>query len=190
MGGGGGDNVFGFSFFAHVFSPSFRLSALLSLPKKTKQNLSTFLNAGITDVPWGGMPADVVAVVADVLLMLPLYKHIFAMIGCHPADGKTLARLLKSSSVAINPEGVAGIFHGSSRSDRDHPDLARTERIYLANRKGFVRHAIRAGAPLLPVHHIGASQLLGFTGYPALSRRLRATVGCWWGRYGILFFLF
>ena len=132
------------------------------------------------------MPADGVAVVADVLLSLPLYKHIFAMIGCHPADGKTLARLLKTNSVAINPEGVAGIFHGSSRSDRnkkDEPELAKTERVYLANRKGFVRHAIRAGAPLLPVHHIGASQLLGFTGYPALSRRLRATVGCWWGRY-------
>lgn len=131
------------------------------------------------------MPADVVAVVADVLLSLPLYKHVFAMIGCHPADGKTLARLLKKNSVAINPEGVAGIFHGSSRSDRqkkDDPDLAKTERVYLANRKGFVRHAIRAGAPLLPVHHIGASQLLGFTGFPSLSRRLRATVGVWWGR--------
>ena len=177
---------FGF-FFRSFLLRSKTQNSLISLhsffhPSLSLSLNSTFLNAGITDVPVGGMPVDVVAVVADVLLSLPLYKHIFAMIGCHPADGKTLAKLLKNNSVAINPEGVAGIFHGSSRSDRSDPELAKTERVYLANRKGFVRHAIRAGAPLLPVHHIGASQLLGFTGYPALSRRLRATVGCWWGR--------
>lgn len=160
--------------------------------------MGTFLNAGITDVPIGGMPVDVVAVVADVLLSLPIYKHIFAMIGCHPADGKTLARLLKNNSVAINPEGVAGIFHGSSRSDRkalrggdaasasaEALERARTERVYIAKRKGFIKHAIRAGTPLLPVHHIGASQILGFTGFPELSRRLRATVGVWWGWQGL-----
>ena len=43
--------------------------------------MGTWLNAAITDVPAGGMPRNVEAVVANVLLRVPIYKHLFAWIG-------------------------------------------------------------------------------------------------------------
>ena len=97
--------------------------------------------------------------------------------GCHRADASTVRRLLRDRSVAICPEGIAGTFHGAARGDDD-------ETLFLASRRGFVRVAIQAGAPLLPVYHIGASQLLRFVGWPRLSRWLRATVGFWCGVWG------
>ena len=135
--------------------------------------MGTLLNAAITDSPQGGMPPSVEGVVADVLLRLPVFKHIFAAAGCHPADGATLARLLKTRSVAIIPEGVAGIFHGASRSGG--------ERVYLSARRGFLRAALVAGTPVIPVYHLGNSQLLSFVGLPRLSRRLRVSVGLFFG---------
>ena len=138
--------------------------------------MGTLLNAAITDSPAGGMPPCVEGVVADVLLRLPVFKHIFAAAGCHPADGKTLARLLATRSVAIIPEGVAGIFHGASRSGG--------ERVYLSARRGFLRAALVAGTPVIPVYHLGNSQLLSFVGLPGLSRRLRISVGLFFGVAG------
>lgn len=102
------------------------------------------------------------------------YNPFFPHSGCHSADAKTVRRLLVDRSVAICPEGLAGIFHGASRGNGD-------ERVYLAARRGFVRVAIQAGTPLLPVYHMGSSQLLRFVGLPRLSRRIRASVGFWCG---------
>jgi 1-acyl-sn-glycerol-3-phosphate acyltransferase len=138
--------------------------------------MGTLLNAAITDAPQGGMPPGVEGVVADVLLRLPVFKHIFAAKGCHPADAATLARLLRTRSVAIIPEGVAGIFHGASRSAG--------ERVYLSRRRGFLRAALVAGTPVIPVYTLGNSQLLSFVGLPGLSRRLRVSVGLFFGLGG------
>lgn len=44
--------------------------------------------------------------------------------------------LLKRTSVGMQPEGIAGIFHGATPS---------REAVYLRHRKGFVRIAIKAG---------------------------------------------
>ena len=38
-------------------------------------------------------------------------------------------------------------------------------------------------ADILPVYHMGNSQLLSFQGWPWLSRKLRAMVGVFWGRW-------
>ena len=62
------------------------------------------------------------------------------------ADGATLRRLLRRTSVGMQPEGIAGIFNGASPS---------REAVFLAARKGFVRVAIQAGVgarKLLPSH--------------------------------------
>jgi hypothetical protein len=48
-----------------------------------------------------------------------------------------LLDLLKRESLGIIPEGVAGVTEGAT------PEL---ERLYIMNRKGFVRVAIQAGA--------------------------------------------
>jgi len=141
--------------------------------------MGTWLNAAITDTAAAGMPANVEAVVADVLLATPVYKHLFARVGCHSAAGSVVRRLLKDRSVAICPEGVAGIFHGATAGGE--------EKVYLATRLGFIKIAIQAGTPLLPVYHLGASQLLSFHGLSRLSRRVRASLGVWCGAGGTPF---
>ena len=57
--------------------------------------------------------------------------------------------------------------------------------MYLRRRLGFVRVAIRAGADLVPVYHLGASQLLAFWGSERLSRRARVCCGLFFGRAGL-----
>ncbi len=57
--------------------------------------------------------------------------------------------------------------------------------MYLRRRLGFVRVAIRAGADLVPVYHLGASQLLGFWGSEAASRRARMCCGLFFGAWGL-----
>ena len=47
-----------------------------------------------------------------------------------------LRRVLKRTSIGMQPEGIAGVFHGA-RPDR--------EAVFLKNRKGFIRLAIQAG---------------------------------------------
>ena len=40
-------------------------------------------------------------------------------------------------------------------------------------------------ADILPVYHLGNSQMLSFWGPVGLSRRLRMSVGIFWGAYGL-----
>lgn len=58
------------------------------------------------------------------------------------AEKSFLLELLQRESVGIIPEGVAGVTEGAT------PDL---ERLYILNRKGFVRVAIQAGAGERPI---------------------------------------
>ena len=41
------------------------------------------------------------------------------------------------------------------------------------------------GADIMPVYHLGDSQLFHFWGLNALSRKLRASLGFVWGRWGL-----
>ena len=40
-------------------------------------------------------------------------------------------------------------------------------------------------ADIMPVYHLGDSQLLDFWGFKWLSRKLRASLGVVWGRWGL-----
>jgi hypothetical protein len=87
-----------------------------------------------------------------------------------------MMRLLRTSSVGVIVEGIAGVFQGA---------CPESERVYLSRRKGFVKAAIQAGAPLVPVYHLGASQVLSFAGNGSLSRKWRLTVAAYWGARGL-----
>ena len=60
--------------------------------------------------------------------------------GACSADARTIRQLLKRTSIGMQPEGIAGVFHGA-RPDR--------EAVYLKQRKGFVKVAIQAGTGTL-----------------------------------------
>ena len=51
-------------------------------------------------------------------------------------DGHTLRRVLKRTSIGMQPEGIAGVFHGARPA---------REAVFLQQRKGFIRLAIQAG---------------------------------------------
>ena len=73
-----------------------------------------------------------------------------------------MMRLLEDGSLGCLPEGIAGVFHGAT---------PHKEAVFLNARKGFVKLAIQAGADIVPVYHLGQSQLLTFWGFGSLSRR-------------------
>ena len=64
------------------------------------------------------------------------------------------------------------------------PPVVREERIFTKH-KGFVKLALRTGASIVPVYALGQSRVLSFWGFPNLSRRLRVSLGVWWGRFGL-----
>lgn len=123
-----------------------------------------------------GMPGRVHGVIGTVLLQIPFYKHFFAWMACAPASSEDIVRLLKSYHVGCIPEGLAGIFRGANRE---------RERVYIRSRKGFIRLAIKTGADILPIYHLGNSQLLTYFGSEWLSRKARATIGMFWGWRGL-----
>jgi hypothetical protein len=73
--------------------------------------------------------------------------------GCVPATFKTLQKSLKKgNSVLVLVGGIAEMFH--TKQDQ--------EVIVLQRRRGFVRAALEAGVPLLPVYYFGQSQVTSF----------------------------
>ena len=127
------------------------------------------LTMALSGNPNSGVPSPHTGVVADALLRAPIVGLLFRAIGCYGASKASIMRLLSRSSVGIIPEGIAGVFHGA-RPGR--------ERVYLKNRKGFVKCALEAGVDLVPVYHFHSSvlDLVAPRWVASLSRRFRAAV--------------
>ncbi|CAK0785740.1 hypothetical protein CVIRNUC_008951 [Coccomyxa viridis] len=136
--------------------------------------MGPWLSFPLCGVPLTGVPAPMYGAVASVLLQLPYFKHVFAFMGCRPADKPVILKTLKTASIGIIVEGIRGIYDGATIDQ---------ERIFLEARKGFVKCAIQAGADLVPVYHLGSSQMFRFTGNKEYSRILRASVCLFWGRW-------
>ena len=47
--------------------------------------------------------------------------------------------------------------------------------------------SLLSGVPIVPIFILGQSRALSFAGSKRLSRRLRASIGVWWGRWGLPF---
>ena len=128
--------------------------------------------------PRSGLPKRIRPAVATVLLHTPVLRHVLAWLGCIPATRAAMeAALAGGESVGATPEGIAGIFAGSTRE---------RERV-LTSHRGFVKLALRSGVPIVPIFILGQSRALSFAGSKRLSRRVRASIGVWWGRWGLPF---
>ena len=137
----------------------------------------SFLSAPLCGDPATGLPSDTVAAVASVLLRLPVVRQVLAAYGCVPATrGALEAALARGASVGVLPEGVAGVFA------RATPTVERVQ----TRHRGYIKLALRSAATqILPVLVLGQSRALTFAGSARLSRALRASVGVWWGRWGL-----
>lgn len=141
-----------------------------------------------------GVPAPHRGVCADVLLAAPIVGLFFRWLGCGSASKRSLLRLLGTGSVGLIPEGIAGIFanyqqdenegaSGSSNSDEksNANNKKKKCRVFLESRKGFVKAAIEAGAPLVPCFHFGTADVFSLASPPRalaekLSRRFRVSL--------------
>ena len=63
-----------------------------------------------------------------------------ACLGLVFPDGPTLRRVLGRTSMGMQPEGIAGVFHGARPA---------REAVFLRKRHGFIRLAIQAGTGML-----------------------------------------
>ena len=118
--------------------------------------------------------------VASVLLHVPMLRHLMAWVGMAPAAKDTVRRLLgRGISVVLIPGGIAEIFHSS-------PDV---EVVLLRKRLGFVRAAVAAGVPLVPIYCFGNTAAFHCARLPerlaAASRARRGSLVCVWGRAGL-----
>ncbi|CAK0786261.1 hypothetical protein CVIRNUC_009474 [Coccomyxa viridis] len=140
--------------------------------------MGSWLGLPICGRPGTGIPKNLRGGIASVLFALPIIKHNYAWAGCMPAEYKRMLKHMREpgASLSVIPEGIKGIFLSQ------HPER---EEAYLTRRKGFVKLAIQGGADLVPVYHLGQTQLLTFWGTESISRSWRMSVGLFWGAYGL-----
>lgn len=128
------------------------------------------------------LAAKVPTAAASVLKVFPILKDVLGLFGVLAADSKTLAKRLAkeggSGSFFLYIGGMAELFRSSPKR----------EAVFLQNRKGFIKLAMRAGADVIPVYLFGnTTVLVALTAGPLaeLSRKLGVSVTLFWGRFGL-----
>ncbi|KAL1507857.1 hypothetical protein AB1Y20_007465 [Prymnesium parvum] len=121
--------------------------------------------------PFVGAPASVV-------FHTPFLRYM-TLFGAVDVSAKSMAKAAASGlCVGIVPDGIAGIFK-NNESD---------EVVFLKNRKGLAKLALRTGTPILPAYSVGNTAV--FTAWfdpfgmmENLSRKAQASVFFFWGRF-------
>jgi len=116
---------------------------------------------------------------APIVLKLPLISTYMRKVGYIPAKAKNILETLtkKEENVGIILDGVAGMFQG-------HDEIA-----HIKKRKGIIKIALRAGAPIVPVYGFGHTKLWKVVVDPfgileKLSVKLDISVCPFFGRFG------
>jgi 1-acyl-sn-glycerol-3-phosphate acyltransferase len=118
---------------------------------------------------------------APVVLKLPVVGYYMKKIGYVPAKSKYILETLtkKEENVGVVLDGISGMFQGGKNQ----------EVAYLKARKGIVKIALRAGAPIVPVYGFGHTSLYTVVVDPFgilqwLSNALETSLTPFFGRYG------
>jgi len=118
--------------------------------------------------------------VADALLHTPLLKHVLGVFGLISASKASMKKTLKKPGaqgcVVLYVGGMAELFLSCENE----------ERLYLKNRKGFVKLALQEGVDVLPVYLFGNTTVLSVWKNPILatiSRKLQVSLTYIWGRW-------
>jgi len=122
-------------------------------------------------------------VIASVVRWIPVFSQVLKWGGAIEAtDAHISAELIAGQSLAVTPGGIAEMFYSGAQG-------CKNEVVVLGSRKGFVRHAIKHGAALVPVYVFGANSLFHRVALPQaitdLSRYLRASIMLFFGRFGL-----
>ena len=126
--------------------------------------------------------------VASSLLITPILKNVMGIFGLIPASSSSLKKhfqapltetgndSIASRSVVIYVGGIAELFKSSRKE----------ERLYLSQRKGFIKLALRENVDVIPVYLFGNTSVLTVvkTGLLAnLSRKSGVSLTYFWGKY-------
>lgn len=112
---------------------------------------------------------DIKIAIASNMFYIPVFGFLLRVLGCVEANKDIFT---KYNKIVLIPDGIAGAFY----SDRTH------ERLFLRQRKGFLRYAVQEGFVVTPVYCFGHTQLYDVYGLSELSRRLRFTFIFFCGR--------
>ncbi|KAF5828936.1 diacylglycerol acyltransferase-domain-containing protein [Dunaliella salina] len=121
---------------------------------------------------------SVYGMASSVCFVVPFVRHLWWWIGLRPASRSLIDRMLSNKiSVVICPGGVRECL-------TMEPGL---ETVYLRKRQGFVRMALKHGAPLVPVFALGQSKTYSWWRPPGvdwISRKFQAVPLLMWGALG------
>lgn len=137
---------------------------------------------------YGGMCAgckadkrfNLVTAAAGAVLATPVIKHVVGLFGLIDASAKSLKKQLSKGgiegSVVLYTGGIAELFKCSDTE----------EILYLNERKGFIKLALREGADIVPMYFFGNTSVLSIPKIPFLetiSRTLQVSLTIFWGRW-------
>ncbi|KAI3422565.1 Acyl-CoA wax alcohol acyltransferase 1 [Globodera pallida] len=95
-------------------------------------------------------------------LAIPFRREFLMALGVISSSATSIGHVLslppEGNSVGIVPGGVAEIFFSQAGGE--------VHKLKLANRKGFVKMAIKYGADLVPVYHFGEQELMRLAKLP------------------------
>jgi hypothetical protein len=125
-------------------------------------------------------PKDILRVptaAASVVLRTPILKNLMGIFNLIDASAGSLRKHLRSGgSVLIYVGGIAELFK-TCRNE---------ERLYLKNRKGFIKLALTEGVDVVPAYLFGNSSILSVLNHgplASLSRKLQASLTLFWGKF-------
>ena len=121
---------------------------------------------------------DLPTAVANVIRTMPILKDVVGVFGCIDASGSYLKSRLqrRKGSVVLYVGGMVELFYASPKK----------ETVFLKQRKGFVKLALRTGADLVPVYLFGNTTSLEALKWPILakiSRKTGVSFTLFWGRW-------
>jgi 1-acyl-sn-glycerol-3-phosphate acyltransferase len=118
---------------------------------------------------------------APVLFKIPIIGYFITKMGYIPAKSQNILETLtkKEENVGIILDGIAGMFQAANNEEIAH----------IKARKGIVKIALRAGAPIVPVYGFGHTKLWTvvvdpFGALEKLSHVVEASITPFFGRFG------
>ena len=165
------------------------ISILNDYKKQNRSCIFTGLPHGI--ISFGGLCAGSAAdprynllstAVAGAVLATPILKHIVGIFGLIDASSKSLKKHLAKGgiegSVVLYTGGIAELFKCSEGD----------ETLFLKERKGFIKLALREGADVVPMYFFGNTSVLTIPSsklLESISRKLQMSLTVFWGRWGL-----
>jgi hypothetical protein len=121
-----------------------------------------------------------VTAVADAVLYTPILKHVLGIFGLCSASKASMKKVLKKpgveGTVVLYVGGMAELFLSCENE----------EKLYLKNRKGFIKLALQEGVDVIPIYMFGNTSVLSVLKTPTLSyisRKFGVSLTYIWGRW-------